>query len=59
MGPIHLMDIESKCYARGFKRPDLASTPPFAPFFSLRSSTLFMQLLNDVVTKSMKVVIFP
>ena len=53
------MDIESKCYARGFKRPDLASTHPSAPFAILRSSTLFMQLLNDVVTKSMKIVIFP
>ena len=53
------MDIESKCYARGFERPDLASTHPFAPFYILRSSTLFMQILNDVVTKSMKIVIFP
>ena len=39
--------------------PDLASTHPSAPFCIQGSSTLFMQLLNDVVTKSMKIVIFP
>ena len=37
----------------------MASAHPSAPFFLLRSSNIFMQILNDVVTKSIKIVIFP
>ena len=59
VGPIQQSDIEGRCYARGFSRPDLASTHPSAPFCHLRTSTIFMQLLNDVVTKSIIFVIFP
>ena len=39
--------------------PGLDSTHSFAPFCILSSSSFFMQLLNDVVTISIKMGIFP
>ena len=59
VGPFQLSVIVGKCYARWFERPDLDLAHYSAPFCILRSSILFKQLLNDVVSKSMKMAIFP
>ena len=58
MGPIQLIDILEKSSARVFQMPDLASAHPSSHFCIIGTFIFIKQLLNTVVTKYMKMVIF-